>query len=223
MIKTVIKAFSSFFNSDELVKSPKSVTPVKTGVQNTLKSLDSHFRGNDRQRESNTFYEGVNSQFSILNSQFGFKGFTFIELIMVIIIVGILAASITYKIGSMKVYSVAAETDILKANLRYAQYRALSDADKRYGQKDTTWGISLSGSSYTLQKTEEGVHTTPNFPGETSSTRYKHNLPSGISITTGAITYDAYGRPTGNLTITVSGTDGTFETIIVTQNTGFIP
>jgi len=179
-----------------------------------------------------------NPKFSILNSQFGFKAFssfnsplsalrsplnhkafTTIELIIVIIIVGILAASITYKVGSLKTYSVTAETDILKANLRYAQYRALSDADKTYGGSNFTWGVSLSGNSYTLQRNPAATATT-NFPAETSPTRY---LPSGISITTGAITYDAYGSPTGNLTITVSATDGTFETITVTPNTGFIP
>jgi hypothetical protein len=36
---------------DELVKSPKTVTPVKTGAQNCLNSLDSCFRRNDKKTE----------------------------------------------------------------------------------------------------------------------------------------------------------------------------
>jgi len=44
---------------DNLVKSPKNVTPVETGVQNQLKSLDSGFRRNDEKRTKRTFYETI--------------------------------------------------------------------------------------------------------------------------------------------------------------------
>jgi hypothetical protein len=47
-------------NIDGLVKSPTSVTPVKTGVQNLLNSLDSGFRRNDEKRTKQTFYETIN-------------------------------------------------------------------------------------------------------------------------------------------------------------------
>ncbi len=46
-------------NYDELVKSPKNVTPVETGVQNLLKRLDSGFRRNDEKRTKRTFYETI--------------------------------------------------------------------------------------------------------------------------------------------------------------------
>ena len=41
--------------NDELVKSPKTVTPVKTGVQNCLNSLDSCFCRNDKTTEIRLF------------------------------------------------------------------------------------------------------------------------------------------------------------------------
>ncbi|RJP77039.1 MAG: hypothetical protein C4522_16460 [Desulfobacteraceae bacterium] len=41
--------------NDELVKSPNSVTPVKTGVQNPLKKLDSDFRQNDKKGDFRLF------------------------------------------------------------------------------------------------------------------------------------------------------------------------
>jgi type II secretory pathway pseudopilin PulG len=156
-------------------------------------------------------------------------GFTAIEIIAVIFVIAVVGVVAVSRMTSTKVYNVAAEVEILKTNLRYAQFRALSDADKRYGYKDTTWGIVLSANSYTLQKTEGSVITNPSFFGESSSTR---NLPSGITITTGAgttITYDVWGIPsasgtpiTANLTFTI--TDGASpKTITVTKNTGFIP
>jgi hypothetical protein len=45
--------------NDDLVKSPQTVTPVKTGVQNLLKELDSGFRRNDEKRTQRTFYEFI--------------------------------------------------------------------------------------------------------------------------------------------------------------------
>jgi hypothetical protein len=45
--------------SDKLVKSLKPVTPVKTGVQKVLKSLDSRLRGNDKKEKQMTLYETI--------------------------------------------------------------------------------------------------------------------------------------------------------------------
>jgi len=40
-------------------KVGKAVTPAKAGVQNSLNSLDSRFRGNDENGTKKTFYEAV--------------------------------------------------------------------------------------------------------------------------------------------------------------------
>ena len=168
------------------------------------------------------------------NSEKHSRGFTVIEIIAILLIIAILGVVVVSRMTSTKPYNVAAEVETLKANLRYAQFRAMSDADKRVSSNATTWGISFSGNSYTLQKTEVGVvPTTTNFPGDNSPT---HNFPGGISLTTSlgtpvTITYDAWGIPsvsgtpiTLDLTITIKITDGTSsQTITVTKNTGFIP
>ncbi|MDX9821345.1 MAG: prepilin-type N-terminal cleavage/methylation domain-containing protein [Syntrophales bacterium] len=154
-------------------------------------------------------------------------GFTVLEVIAVIFVIAVVGVVATSRIASKTYYDIAAETEILKANIRYAQFRALSDADKRSSYTDTTWGVLFSGNSYTLRKTEEGVTTTHNFPGQDSPT---HNLPSGISVTAGTVTYNVWGVPVdasgaaldGETTIEI--TDGvSTKTITVTRNTGFIP
>src|SRR5665647_1712045 len=155
------------------------------------------------------------------NSEKHSRGFTVIEIIAILLIIAILGVVVVSRMTSTKPYNVAAEVETLKANLRYAQFRALSDADKRVSSNATTWGISFFANSYTLQKTEVGgVPTTPNFPGENSPT---HTLPSGITISGSNVTFDAWGSPGGsNIPITI--TDGTSpQTITVTKNTGFIP
>ncbi|MCL4416017.1 MAG: type II secretion system GspH family protein [Actinobacteria bacterium] len=158
-------------------------------------------------------------------------GLTAIEIIAVILIMGILGVVAVSRMTSTKTYNISAEVETLKANLRYVQFRGLSDADKRLSSNATTWGISISNNSYTLQKTEEGVTTNPGLFAESSAT---HNLASGISIATSlgipvTIIYDAWGIPsvsgtpiTADATITI--TDGaSSRTIKVTKNTGFIP
>jgi MSHA pilin protein MshC len=152
-------------------------------------------------------------------------GFTALEVIAVIFVIAVVGVTAASRIASKTYYDIAAETEILKANLRYAQFRALSDADTNYGVNNATWGISLSGSSYTLQR--NGSAATTNFPGESSST---HNLPNGISVTAGTVTYNIWGIPVdaaglplaGNVTIVIS--DGTSsQTVTITRHTGFVP
>jgi len=44
---------------DEIVKTLENVTPAEAGVQNCLNTLDSRFRGNDRNEETAAFYETI--------------------------------------------------------------------------------------------------------------------------------------------------------------------
>ncbi len=154
-------------------------------------------------------------------------GFTALEVIAVIFIIAVVGVVAASRIASKTYYDIAAETEILKANVRYAQFRALSDADTNYGVNNATWGVAISANSYTLQKND--ATATTNFPGENSPT---HSLPSGVMVTTGSATlrYNVWGVPvdsggaplTGNVTIGIS--DGTSpRTLTVTPNTGFIP
>lgn len=146
------------------------------------------------------------------NNQKHSKGFTVLEIVAVIIVIGILSAVAFSRISSTQSYSSLSEADILKMHLRYAQLRALGD--------DATWGISFAGGSYTLLR---GGSTAPyNLPNEDSPT---HTLPTGLSVTGDTVTFDEWGIPvdasetalTNPINITLGG-----QTITVTKETGFI-
>lgn len=136
-------------------------------------------------------------------------GFTLIEVIAILTIIGIISAVAITKLSSTASYSVMSEADIVKSHLRYAQLRAMSD--------EVPWGISFTAGSYTLLK--NGVTATTNLPNENSAT---HNLQGVVTITSGAgttVSYDNWGSPgNANKVIILSGS----ETITVTKNTGFI-
>lgn len=139
------------------------------------------------------------------------NGFTIIEIVAVLLVIGIISAIVISRTASSTNYSLDAEAQIIKSHLRYAQVRALSD--------DTTWGIAFNGNSYTLQRS--GINTTIHLPNNNSPIR---NLPSGISISpAGTITYNHLGSPgSASITLTLSA-NGQSQNIIITKNTGFIP
>lgn len=151
-------------------------------------------------------------------------GFTIIEMVAVLFILGVISVVAVVRFTSTTHSNVASEAEILKANLRYTQIRAMSDADTSYGGSNVKWGISISGTAYTLQK--NGSSTGVKFLNENSAT---HNMPSGIQVTSGTVSYDVWGRPVDaslnplseNITIIV--TDGiSSQNIIILKNTGFI-
>ena len=158
----------------------------------------------------------------------GSRGFTLIEVITILVIMGILSAVVISRMGSTSTYSLASEVDILKTHLRYVQYRAMSDS--------VTWGMSFTGgsnSSYSLRV--DKAATTSSLPNENSSTPWTHNLPPGITITTEdgagtAIDFNEWGNPvdgsdkllTSDYLISLSDSSST-QTVRITQNTGFIP
>lgn len=144
-------------------------------------------------------------------------GFTLLELIIILVIIGILAAAVTaFVSGITNTAKIKSEAEIIKTHLRYAQSMALAN-------DDFSWRIAISGGSYTMTKIPNpgvaGVLQSVNLPGKTSSTR---SLPSGLNITNATITYNRWGSPgASDQTITLTA-DGKTLDINITRNTGFI-
>jgi len=160
------------------------------------------------------------------------RGFTLIELVVVMIIMAIFIATVAIPYTSLKFVNTDVdlpnERDILKSSLRFAQTKALNDA-----VDNNTWGISFTsgGSSYTLVY-NGGTLTPPvNLPGECGNNPLvcistpTHNLPSGMTITGSAVSFNKWGSPgTSNISIvlTKAGSPPIPPiNITVTENTGY--
>lgn len=145
-------------------------------------------------------------------------GFTMIEALAVLIILGIIAAVIFSRGTSTGAYSAVSEAEILKSHLRFAQLKAMNGVG-------TAWGITVGSSSYTLACTVTGTGGTcpnpiPNLPGESSKT-HTFNGVSGPN-TSQTVNFDIWGVPDNNsfsITLT-SGSDN--AGISITPITGFI-
>jgi prepilin-type N-terminal cleavage/methylation domain-containing protein len=150
------------------------------------------------------------------------NGFTIIELIIVMVIVGILAIFVTLTLGTTGGTTAIAEAEALKANLRFTQSKAMSDVS------GNIWSLNITSSNYTIQRNGGVPSPAVNLPGsKTNSGTYP--LPPGLTITsgTGDIRFNFRGQPVdasgsplaANYSITVNGA----PTVTVTQETGFVP
>jgi len=142
------------------------------------------------------------------------RGFTLIEAIAVLIILGIVSAMAISRGMATDEVQLLSEVNTLKGHLRFAQYKALNDLP------GVQWGINVAGSSYALVKVDASSSTNPlSLPGESS---YTHNFAGGITASvTGSnpILFDEWGSPgTSAITVSVGG-----KMINITPYTGFIP
>lgn len=161
------------------------------------------------------------------------RGFTLIEVIAVLVIIGVVAAVVVSRMMSPSSFGVVSEADILKGHLRYAQYRAMSHSE--------TWGISFlkydKEDRYYYSLVCPSTITTCKLPNEDSSS---HTFGSGIEITTGvgtAVYFNEWGNPvddSGKLLVATDDDEtkivkeivlsggSTSRTVTIKQNTGFI-
>ncbi|MFO7761812.1 MAG: prepilin-type N-terminal cleavage/methylation domain-containing protein [Desulfobia sp.] len=147
-------------------------------------------------------------------------GFTLLEVIAVLIIIGLLAAVAVSRMGSGQ-GELAKATGSLKSHLHFAQGIAMNS--------NRSWGISSTGSSYWLFSGDKDNKEL--LPGEEDKTI---TLSDPVSTGSFTVCFDEWGSPhdsvppdndtkiKNDMTITVNaGSDS--DTIIITKETGFIP
>ena len=147
-------------------------------------------------------------------------GFTLIEVIAVLVILSIIAALAIAKVSSVIAQSnLDSEADVIKGHLRYAQALSMNST--------VNWGITFSGGSYAIFTNPS---STVQLPGTGSATG---TLPSGMTITSGTVSFDSWGTPytdtlaasvqTGgprSLTLSLGGNTVTIE---IWDDTGLVP
>jgi Tfp pilus assembly protein FimT len=148
-----------------------------------------------------------------------------IEMVVVLVVLFIVSGVVISRYATTGTNELIVETDGLKASLRYAQIKALSDTVQP--NSNPRWEFELTNAtSYALyRRGDDGVRVPVNLPGELSPSP-THGLPPGVTLTAGVglvIIFDDWGSP-GSSNISIALTQGTqTSTVNITENTGFIP
>jgi prepilin-type N-terminal cleavage/methylation domain-containing protein len=154
------------------------------------------------------------------------RGFTMIEIVVVLVVLFIVSAVVISRYTTTGTNELMVETDGLKANLRYAQIKGMSDT-LQPNSNNPRWELEMTNAtSYTLyRRGDDGVRVSVNLPSEAPPSP-THGLRAGVTITSGVglvITFDDWGSP-GSSNIAIALTQGTqSSTVSITRNTGFIP
>lgn len=134
------------------------------------------------------------------------KGFTLVELVMVIVIVGIMGAVAAPRFFGTSVFQSRGYADQVKATLRYAQKTAAAQSHFVC--------VTFSATSVTLSYdvTAPGTaHATASCPGSSMTSPagqspYVVTAPGGVTLSGGSSFYfDTMGKPSAAQSIVVSG------------------
>jgi MSHA pilin protein MshC len=155
------------------------------------------------------------------------RGFTLIELVMVLVLIGILAAFVAPKLGNVTSTKAGSFTDKLRADMRYAQDLAMT-RNQRYRVYFNTAPASAQG--YVVVNDANGNGTWGEAGEIASDPAGGGNLSvilnagqyAGITVSTpagGFIEFNSLGVPTAAATLTV--TPGG-QTVTITAQTGTV-
>jgi MSHA pilin protein MshC len=144
------------------------------------------------------------------------RGFTLIELIMVMVVVGILAVVVVPRFFDADIFKSRGFADQVQATLRYAQKEAIAQ------HRNVCVAMTVSDISLTIASASGAAspcNTNLVLPGQATN---KISTPSAaITLTpaTASFNFDALGKPSVANTITISGAT---NNIVVEAETGYV-
>jgi prepilin-type N-terminal cleavage/methylation domain-containing protein len=123
------------------------------------------------------------------------SGFTMIEMVVVLLLMGIVAATVLGRSITTTDLDLNSETDKIRNHLRYAQAQAMKRSDK-------VWGIQFEVGQYWLFRgsNPNDVNEQVRFPGvDYAVSSNKVALPSSLSLSTNltgnVVFFDRIGKP----------------------------
>lgn len=147
------------------------------------------------------------------------RGFTLVELIVVIVVIGIVATYATMRNGSAATFTLPSQADSLARDLRHVQ--ALATTWNRSLRVSTTAGANGSWSVSCVNAGASPCNASPVVDPATGAA-FSASVQKGL-VLAGPTTFDvdSQGRPAASGTWTVS-IEGSTKTVAVASPTGYV-
>lgn len=147
------------------------------------------------------------------------RGFTLIELVMVIVLLGILSA-VVYERWPTGMEEAAAAKEFKRA-VRYAQHKAMT---REFTTDAAAWGIVVNPDfSYTVRRAGAGpageLQTEPGYVNRCLNS--ENPPPCAIPITIGSVFFNGLGKPTAATTFTIGSAPNSHD-VTVNAETGYV-
>lgn len=146
-----------------------------------------------------------------INIYYCSKGFTLIEIISVLVILGILGAVTASRVMDNSAESIAAR-DVIKSHIRYAQVMAMK-SNKICGINFNTSTYSIFRNNSTKDRISLPSHDGTDFP-----------ISESLGTANEIIYFDLWGTPYKNKTLTKLRSTGSIGNlgITITEDTGYV-
>jgi len=140
------------------------------------------------------------------------RGFTMIELTMVMVIVGVLAVVAVAKLSGVNNFEVQGFFESTKATVRFAQKLAIAQRRKV--------AVVVNANSVSVCYANPGCVASVIDP--TTGQAMLLSVPTGVSITgPGTVSFDGLGRATPGGTITIASA-GVTRSLVIEKDTGYV-
>ena len=151
------------------------------------------------------------------------NGFTLIELVMVLVLLGIVSVAILPRFVNQKTFDARGFFDQSISMVRYAQKTAIAQRTLVFVNVDALAGeICLLYISDSSCGSAAALAATVLNPADQKG--FRKSAPSGVSFSASLlVSFDALGKPTPNnrMTIGVTG-DSSTSTITIESDTGYV-